>query len=54
MQDAEQLKRIELIGMSAQHGLVELRRDGKIAEVWHNVKVPGHAEAVLKAAQTLG
>ncbi len=28
-------------------------RDGKIAEVWRKVKVPGHAEAVLKAAQAL-
>jgi peroxiredoxin Q/BCP len=26
---------------------------GKIAEVWRKVKVPGHAEAVLKAAQAL-
>ncbi len=27
--------------------------DGKIAQVWHKVKVPGHAAAVLAAAQTL-
>jgi thioredoxin-dependent peroxiredoxin len=27
--------------------------DGKIAHVWHKVKVPGHAEAVLAAAQAL-
>ncbi|MGB8277679.1 MAG: peroxiredoxin [Methylovirgula sp.] len=27
--------------------------DGKIAEVWHKVKVPGHAEAVLAAARGL-
>lgn len=27
--------------------------DGKLAEVWHKVKVPGHAEAVLAAAQAL-
>jgi thioredoxin-dependent peroxiredoxin len=27
--------------------------DGKIANVWHKVKVPGHAEAVLAAAQGL-
>lgn len=26
---------------------------GKIAQVWRKVKVPGHAEAVLKAAQAL-
>jgi peroxiredoxin Q/BCP len=28
--------------------------DGHIAAVWRKVKVPGHAEAVLKAAQALG
>lgn len=27
--------------------------DGRIANVWHNVKVDGHAEAVLAAAKTL-
>ena len=27
--------------------------DGKIAQVWRKVKVPGHAEAVLEAAQAL-
>ena len=27
--------------------------DGRIAKVWENVKVPGHAEAVLEAAETL-
>ena len=27
--------------------------DGKIAQVWENVKVPGHAEAVLEAAKAL-
>jgi peroxiredoxin Q/BCP len=26
---------------------------GKIAQIWHKVKVPGHAEAVLKAAEAL-
>lgn len=29
-------------------------KDGKIAAVWRNVKVKGHAEAVLAAAQALG
>lgn len=29
-------------------------RDGKLAKVWRKVKVPGHAQAVLKAAQELG
>ena len=28
-------------------------RDGKVAAVWRKVKVPGHAAAVLKAAQEL-
>ena len=28
-------------------------RDGNIAQVWRKVKVPGHADAVLEAAQTL-
>ena len=27
---------------------------GVVAQAWHNVKVPGHAEAVLAAAQALG
>lgn len=27
--------------------------NGKIAEIWRKVKVPGHAEAVLKSAQAL-
>jgi peroxiredoxin Q/BCP len=26
---------------------------GKIAQIWHKVKVPGHAEAVLTAAEAL-
>jgi peroxiredoxin Q/BCP len=29
-------------------------RDGRIAKIWRKVKVPGHAEAVLKAVQELG
>lgn len=29
-------------------------KDGKVAQIWHNVKVPGHAEAVLEAAKALG
>jgi peroxiredoxin Q/BCP len=28
-------------------------RDGRIAQVWENVKVPGHAEVVLEAAKAL-
>lgn len=29
-------------------------RNGTVAAVWRKVKVPGHADAVLKAAQELG
>ncbi|MFM2410308.1 MAG: hypothetical protein RL481_1136, partial [Pseudomonadota bacterium] len=28
-------------------------KDGKVVQVWHNVKVKGHAEEVLAAVQTL-
>ncbi len=28
--------------------------DGRVAEIWRKVKVPGHADAVLKAAKQLG
>jgi peroxiredoxin Q/BCP len=28
-------------------------RDGKIAEIWNKVRVPGHAEAVLAAARAV-
>jgi peroxiredoxin Q/BCP len=28
-------------------------RKGRVAQVWENVKVPGHAEAVLEAAKAL-
>ena len=28
-------------------------RDGRVAQVWENVKVPGHAQAVLDAAKAL-
>ena len=30
-----------------------LIHDGKVAKVWRKVRVPGHAEAVLEAAQAL-
>jgi thioredoxin-dependent peroxiredoxin len=30
-----------------------IRSDGRVAEVWENVKVDGHAEAVLAAAKAL-
>ena len=29
-------------------------REGRVAQVWRKVKVPGHAEAVLAAAKALG
>jgi len=29
-------------------------KDGKIVKIWRNVKVPGHVDEVLKAAQSLG
>ena len=29
-------------------------RDGRVAQIWRKVKVPGHAEAVLAAAKALG
>ena len=28
-------------------------RDGKIARIWRNVRVPGHADEVLEAAKAL-
>lgn len=40
--------------MGIERATFLIGRDGKIAGVWHNVKVPGHVEAVLKAAQALG
>ena len=30
-----------------------INADGRIAQVWENVKVPGHVEAVLEAAKAL-
>lgn len=40
--------------MGIERATFLIGRDSKIAGVWHNVKVPGHVEAVLKAAQALG
>jgi len=39
--------------MGVERTTVLVDADGKIAEIWHKVKVPGHAEAVLKAVQNL-
>jgi peroxiredoxin Q/BCP len=40
--------------MGVERTTVLIDRNGIIAQVWSKVKVPGHAEEVLKAAQALG
>ena len=40
--------------MGVERTTVLLDRNGVIAQVWNKVKVPGHAEEVLQAAQALG
>jgi peroxiredoxin Q/BCP len=39
--------------MGVERTTILMDREGKIARIWPNVKVPGHAEEVLKAAQGL-
>ena len=39
--------------MGVERTTVLIGRDGRIAEVWSKVKVPGHAEEVLEATQAL-
>ncbi|KLK93139.1 alkyl hydroperoxide reductase [Microvirga vignae] len=39
--------------MGVERTTVLIDRDGTIAKVWNKVKVPGHAEEVLAAAQAL-
>ena len=39
--------------MGVERTTVLIDRDGKVAQVWNKVKVPGHAEEVLKAAKAL-
>ena len=39
--------------MGIRRTTVLIGRDGRIAQVWQNVKVPGHAESVLEAARAL-
>jgi thioredoxin-dependent peroxiredoxin len=39
--------------MGVERSTFLIDKSGTIAEVWRKVKVPGHAEAVLKAAQAL-
>ncbi|MBU6164607.1 MAG: peroxiredoxin [Alphaproteobacteria bacterium] len=40
--------------MGIERATFLIGRDGIIAQAWPKVKVPGHAEAVLAAAQALG
>jgi peroxiredoxin Q/BCP len=39
--------------MGVERSTFLIDKSGKVAEVWCKVKVPGHAEAVLKATQAL-
>jgi thioredoxin-dependent peroxiredoxin len=39
--------------MGVERSTVLIDGKGKIAKIWRKVKVPGHAEAVLKAAQEI-
>ena len=39
--------------MGVKRTTLLISRDGRVAQVWENVKVPGHAEAVLDAAKAL-
>jgi thioredoxin-dependent peroxiredoxin len=39
--------------MGVERTTVLIDRDGTVAQVWTKVKVPGHAEEVLKATQAL-
>ena len=39
--------------MGVKRTTLLIGRDGRVAQVWENVKVPGHAQAVLDAAKAL-
>jgi thioredoxin-dependent peroxiredoxin len=39
--------------MGVERSTFLIDRNGKVAEAWHKVKVPGHAEAVLAAVTAL-
>jgi len=39
--------------MGVERSTFLIGKDGKILKVWHKVKVPGHAEEVLQAAQSI-
>jgi peroxiredoxin Q/BCP len=40
--------------MGIERSTFLIGRDGKVAQIWSKVKVPGHAAEVLAAAQALG
>jgi peroxiredoxin Q/BCP len=40
--------------MGIERSTYLIGKDGKVAQVWHNVKVKGHAEDVLEALKALG
>lgn len=40
--------------MGVERSTFLVNKDGTIAKIWRKVKVPGHAKAVLQAAQELG
>jgi peroxiredoxin Q/BCP len=40
--------------MGIERATVLIGRDGRVAQIWRKVKVPGHAEAVLEAVRALG
>ena len=40
--------------MGVERTTLLIDRDGKVAQVWNKVKVPGHAAEVLEAARKLG
>jgi peroxiredoxin Q/BCP len=39
--------------MGVRRTTILIGPDGRVAQIWENVKVPGHAEAVLEAAKAL-
>jgi thioredoxin-dependent peroxiredoxin len=39
--------------MGIERATFLIGKDGKVAQIWRNVKVPGHVEAVLAAVQAL-
>ena len=39
--------------MGMERSTFLIAADGRVAKAWRKIKVPGHAEAVLKAVQCL-